>query len=47
MGTVQLTAMLVQPVYVEYVRPSLYRIATVYPVIAEPQSAGAAQVIVI
>jgi hypothetical protein len=46
MGTVQLTAMLVQPAYVEYVTPSLYRIATLYPVIAEPPSKGATQVIV-
>ncbi len=46
MGTVQLTAVPVQPAYVEYVSPSLCRIATVYPVIAEPPSAGAAQVIV-
>ena len=44
MGTVQLTAVPVQPAYVVYV-PSLRRISTVYPVIAEPPSAGAAQVI--
>jgi len=46
MGTVQLTAVPVQPAYVEYVTPSLFKIATVYPVIAKPPSAGAAQVIV-
>jgi len=34
----------VQPAYAEYV-PSFYRISTVYPMIAEPPSAGAAQVI--
>ena len=45
MGTVQLTAVPVQPAYVEYVAPSLCRIATVYPVIAEPPSEGATQVI--
>ncbi len=45
MGTVQLTAIPVQPVYVVYVEPSLPRISTVYPVIGEPPSAGAAQVI--
>ena len=46
MVTVQLTAVPVQPKYVVYVTPSLRRISTVYPVIAEPPSAGAAQVIV-
>ena len=45
MGTVQLTAVPVQPAYVVYVTPLLRRISTVYPVIAEPPSAGAAQVI--
>ena len=45
MGTVQLTAVPVQPAYVVYV-PSLCKISTVYPVIAEPPSEGAAQVIV-
>ena len=44
-GTVQLTAVPVQPVYVEYVAPSLYKISRLYPVIAEPPSAGTAQVI--
>ena len=43
MGTVQLVVMPVQPV-AEYV-PSLCRISTLYPLIAEPPSAGAAQVI--
>jgi hypothetical protein len=46
MGTLQLTAVPVQPKYAEYVKLSLYRIATVYPVIAEPPSDGATQVIV-
>jgi hypothetical protein len=46
MGTVQLTAIPVQPAYVEYVTPSIYRISTVYSVIAEPPSEGATQVIV-
>jgi hypothetical protein len=46
MGTLQLTAVSVQPKYAEYVKLSLYRIATVYPVIAEPPSDGATQVIV-
>ena len=46
MGTVQLNAMPVQPAYVEYVTPSIYRISTVYSVIAEPPSEGATQVIV-
>ena len=45
MGTEQLTAVLVQPVYVEYVTPSLYLISKLYPVIADPPSAGAAQLI--
>jgi hypothetical protein len=44
-GTEQLTALPVQPVYVEYVTLSLCRINTLYPVIAEPPSAGAVQVI--
>ncbi len=44
MGTVQLTVRPVQPVYVVNV-PSLCRIATVYPVITEPPSAGATQFI--
>ena len=46
MGTIQLTAVPVQPAYVVYVTPSLRRISTVYPVIAEPPSEGATQVIV-
>jgi hypothetical protein len=45
MGTVQLTAIPVQPAYVEYVTPSIYRISTEYSVIAEPLSAGAVQLI--
>jgi hypothetical protein len=44
MGTVQLTEVPVQPVYVVNV-PSLCRIATVYPVITEPPSAGATKFI--
>ncbi len=35
----------VQPVYVEYVTPSLCLISTLYPVIADPPSAGAVQLI--
>ena len=46
MGTVQLVLETLQPAYVDVV-PSLCVIATVYPVIAEPPSAGATQVIVI
>jgi hypothetical protein len=42
----QLIAVPVQPSYVEYVSLSLCLIYTVYPVIAEPPSAGATQVIV-
>jgi hypothetical protein len=45
MGTVQLTAVPVQPVWAVYVMPSICRINTLYPVIAEPPSTGAAQVI--
>ena len=45
MGTVQLTAVPVHPKYAEYVTPSIYRISTVYPVITEPLSAGAVQLI--
>ena len=45
MGTVQLTAVPVQPKYVVYV-PSLCRISTVYPVIGVLPEAGAGQVIV-
>jgi hypothetical protein len=45
MGTEQLTAMPVHPKYAEYVKLSLYRIFTVYSVIAEPPSEGATQVI--
>jgi hypothetical protein len=45
MGTEQLTAVPVQPVAV-YVTPSLYRIDTVFPVIAEPPFAGATQFII-
>ena len=44
MGTVQLTAVPVQPKYVVYV-PSLCRITTVYPVIGVLPEAGAGQVI--
>ena len=44
MGTVQLTAVPLQPVYAVYVL-SLCRINTEYPVIAEPPSAGADQLI--
>ena len=44
MGTVQLTAVPVQLVCAVYV-PSLCRISTAYPVIAEPPSAGATQLI--
>jgi hypothetical protein len=44
MGTVQLTAVPVQPVYHEY-ELHLSRIATKYSVIAEPLSAGASQFI--
>jgi hypothetical protein len=46
MGTAQLTAVPVQPVYVEYVTPSLYRISTLYPAIADPPSEGATQVMI-
>jgi hypothetical protein len=45
MGTVQLTAMPVQPAYVEYVTPSICRIYTLYPVIGVLPEAGAVQVI--
>jgi hypothetical protein len=45
MGTVQLTARPVQPAYVVNVTLSLRRISTVYPVIADPLSAGAVQLI--
>ena len=45
MGTVQLTERPVQPAYVMYVTPFLCRISTVYPVIADPLSAGAVQLI--
>jgi hypothetical protein len=45
MGTEQLTAVPEQPAYVEYVTPSLCRIATLYPVIAEPPFGGAIQAI--
>ena len=38
-------AITLQPVCVVYVTPSLCRVNTLYPVIAEPPSAGAAQVI--
>ena len=44
MGTVQLTAVPVQPVYVVYTG-LLCLIYTLYPVIAEPPSAGATQFI--
>ena len=44
MRTVQLTAVPLQPVYAVYVL-SLCRIDTEYPVIAEPPSAGAGQLI--
>ncbi len=44
MGTVQLTAVPLQPVCVAYV-PSLFRINTLYPVITEPPFAGAIQFI--
>jgi hypothetical protein len=46
MGTEKLTAVPVHPKYAEYVKLSLYRIFTVYSVIAEPPSEGATQVIV-
>jgi hypothetical protein len=46
MGTVQLTALPLQPVCVMYVAPSLDRIDTVYSVIAEPPSVGATQFII-
>jgi hypothetical protein len=46
MGTVQLTVRPVQPKYAEYVKLSLYRISTVYPVIGVLPEAGATQVIV-
>ncbi len=45
MGTVQLTAVPVQLVSVVNM-PSLCRISTLYPVIAEPPFAGAVQVII-
>ena len=41
-----MTAVPVQLVDAENVTPSLYQIKTMYPVIGEPPSAGAAQVIV-
>jgi hypothetical protein len=44
MGTVQLTAVPVQLAYAVNVVPSIFRIATVYPVITEPPSeSGATQ----
>ena len=46
MGTVQMTARPVQPAYVMYVPPFLFRISTVYPVIGVLPEAGAVQVIV-
>ena len=45
MAIVQDDAAPIQPVYAVYVVPSLCRISTVYPVITEPPSAGASQVI--
>ena len=45
MAIVQDVAIPIQPVYVVYVTPSLCRIKTLYPVIAEPPSAGATQFI--
>ena len=38
-------AVAIKPVCAVYVAPSLFSISTVYPVIAEPPSAGAVQVI--
>jgi hypothetical protein len=45
MAISQNVAVPIQPVYDVYVVPSLCRISTIYPVIAEPPSAGAVQVI--
>ncbi len=45
MGTIQVTTVPVQPVCVVNVVPSLCRINTLYPVIAEPPFAGATQFI--
>jgi hypothetical protein len=45
MVIVQDVAVPIQLVYAVYVVPSLCRISTVYPVIAEPPSAGAVQAI--
>ena len=45
MATVQDVAVPMQLVCVVYVMKSLCRISTVYPVIAEPPSAGACQAI--
>ena len=45
MGIVQISVVPEQPGKVVYVTPSLCRIITVYPVITEPPSAGATQLV--
>jgi hypothetical protein len=45
MGIVQMSAVPAQPEKVVYVTPSLCRITTEYPVIAEPPSTGANQLV--
>jgi hypothetical protein len=45
MAISQDVAVPIHPVYAVYVVPPLCRISTVYPVIAEPPSAGAVQAI--